>query len=95
MILAGLAQVKRNRIANASQSRYRVARNHRARGAADMGDSLQSNNQDQSAAQASASGPEEVESKVLLGCCGELHIRHQGQVYCLRRTGKGGLILTK
>jgi len=39
--------------------------------------------------------PEEVESEALLGGRGHIHIRHGGQRYCLRRTGKGGLILTK
>ena len=60
-----------------------------------MGDSLGSDSQDQSAKQPSLPDPEEVESEALLGRSGEIHIRHQGQVYCLRRTGKGGLILTK
>lgn len=60
-----------------------------------MGNSLQNDNQDRNAGQPPAPDPREVESEALLGCGGELHIRHQGQVYCLRRTGKGGLILTK
>lgn len=39
--------------------------------------------------------PREIDSDSLLGEARELHIRHGGQRYVLRRTGKGGLILTK
>lgn len=39
--------------------------------------------------------PREIDSQSLLGEARELHILHQGARYTLRRTGKGGLILTK
>jgi len=39
--------------------------------------------------------PREIDSDSLLGGARELHIRHGDQRYVLRRTGKGGLILTK
>ena len=60
-----------------------------------MGDGQPSHKQDQEGEALALCGPEEVESEALLGQVGELLIHHQGQVYCLRRTGKGGLILTK
>lgn len=44
---------------------------------------------------AAATTPREIDSDSLLGEARELHIRHGDQRYVLRRTGKGGLILTK
>ena len=34
-------------------------------------------------------------SELFAGACAELEIEHNGEVYCLRRTSKGKLILTK
>ncbi len=36
-----------------------------------------------------------VDSTALLGQASELGIRHEGEIYTLRRTSKGKLILTK
>ena len=37
----------------------------------------------------------EIESATLLAGARELHIRHAGEIYTLRQTSKGKLILTK
>jgi len=60
-----------------------------------MGNNPQGEDQGKDTAPSSAIGPEEVDSEALLGGSGQIRIRHAGQIYCLRRTGKGGLILTK
>jgi hemin uptake protein HemP len=39
--------------------------------------------------------PREIGSEELLGNCGSVHIRHGCEVYTLRRTSNGKLILTK
>ncbi len=39
--------------------------------------------------------PREIASDSLLGNCRAIHIRHGGEVYTLRRTSSGKLILTK
>jgi len=44
---------------------------------------------------AHATGPARTRSSDLLGATGMLKIEHQGAVYVLRATSKGGLILTK
>jgi hemin uptake protein HemP len=41
------------------------------------------------------SGPQEVSADMLLGPRGVLHIRHRGELYLLRMTRQGKLILTK
>jgi hemin uptake protein HemP len=47
------------------------------------------------AAAAPAAGPRSIDSATLLGPGGELFIHHQQQVYRLRLTAQGKLILTK
>ena len=48
-----------------------------------------------SPARPAADGPRRVDSATLLGARGEVHIVHQQQVYRLRVTSLGKLILTK
>jgi hemin uptake protein HemP len=47
------------------------------------------------AADASPSRPRVVSSKELLGEAGHVHIEHDSEIYSLRRTRNGRLILTK
>jgi hemin uptake protein HemP len=47
------------------------------------------------AASPMADGPRRIDSTTLLGVRGEVHIVHQQQVYRLRVTSLGKLILTK
>jgi hemin uptake protein HemP len=47
------------------------------------------------AAQSVAARTRPMESATLLGSRGELEISHQGEIYRLRRTRQGKLILTK
>ncbi|KQY88647.1 hemin uptake protein HemP [Pelomonas sp. Root1444] len=49
----------------------------------------------QAAAAAPAAGQRSIDSVTLLGPGGELFIHHQQQVYRLRLTSQGKLILTK
>jgi hemin uptake protein HemP len=42
-----------------------------------------------------AVAPRSLDSEALLGAKGEVEIAHQGEIYRLRRTRQGKLILTK
>jgi hemin uptake protein HemP len=52
---------------------------------------------DRSAAEPATDGVEvpQLSSKGLLGAAGEAVIEHDGHLYRLRRTSRGGLVLTK
>jgi hemin uptake protein HemP len=47
------------------------------------------------AAETPPPGPRVISSKELLGEAGLVHIEHDGEIYSLRRTRNGRLILTK
>jgi len=56
---------------------------------------VQHSNSSSPEAQASESPVRETSSNLLFAGAREVMIRHSGEVYRLRRTAKGGLILTK